>query len=52
MRLNKDNEISALLKDLINDPVRINNIKEMQKHYSKPNASEDVFNVLDALENL
>ncbi|HBH11580.1 MAG: Monogalactosyldiacylglycerol synthase [Clostridiales bacterium 38_11] len=50
VRLNKDNEISALLKDLINDPIRINNMKEMQKHYSKPNASEDLFNVLDTFE--
>jgi processive 1,2-diacylglycerol beta-glucosyltransferase len=52
VRLNKDNEISALLKDLIDDPVRIDNMKEMQKHYSKPNASEDLFNVLDALETI
>lgn len=52
VRLNKDNEISALLKDLINDPIRIRNMKEMQKHYSKPNASEDLFKVLDTFETI
>ncbi|HAE42651.1 MAG TPA: hypothetical protein DCG34_07000 [Clostridiales bacterium] len=51
VRLNKDSEISALLKDLIHDPARVNNIKEMQKHYSKPNATEDLFRVLDGIGN-
>ena len=50
VRLNRENEIGIVLKDLMQDKERIQYIKKMQEKYSKPDAAKDLFLLLDGIK--
>ncbi len=47
VRLDQDEELHILIEDLLHDKVRLKHMIELQKNYAKPNATKDLFNVLN-----
>ncbi|MFH5834441.1 glycosyltransferase [Proteiniclasticum sp. C24MP] len=49
VRLDQDEELHILIEDLIQDETRLKHMKELQEHYAKPDATKDLFAVMDEL---
>jgi len=47
VRLDQEDELHILIEDLLQDEVRLTHMRELQMNYAKPDATKDLFTVLD-----